>query len=111
MTVTEKDFDRKITELHNLNSKIRKLGKDLENELNRKTSDENGSKEKAKKLFNELTYHQQARNNIKRKIFNNFHRESRCQKRSFEREMLALGKYKATANDEPKLRTKQASRR
>ena len=43
MTVTEKDFDRKITELYNLNSKIRKLGKDLENELNRKTSDEKGS--------------------------------------------------------------------
>ena len=56
MTVTEKEFDRKITELHNLNSKIRKLGKDLENELNRKTSDAKGSKEKAKSyLMNLLT--------------------------------------------------------
>ena len=111
MTVTEKDFDRKITELHNLNSKIRKLGKDLENELNRKTSDAKGSKEKAKKLFNELTYHKQVRNSIKRKIFNNFHRDSRCQKRSFEREMSAIGKYKETANDEPKPREKRARKR
>ena len=106
MTVTEKVFDRKITELHNLNSKIRKLGKDLENELNRKTSDAKGSKEKAKKLFNELTYHQQVRNSIKRKNFNNFHRDSRCQKRSFEREMSAIRKYKETANDKPKPREK-----
>ena len=111
MTVMEKEFDHQIRELYDLDNKIRKLSQDLGNELNRKTEDQKSSREKAKKVFIELTYHQQVRNKIKKKIFNNFHRDSRCQKRSFEREMLALGKYKATASTEPKPARKKARER
>ena len=78
MSVVEQEFDHKIREIHNINNRSRKLGQDLENELNRKTGDHKSSREKAKKIFNELSYHQQVRRNIKKKIFNNFHRESRC---------------------------------
>ena len=68
MSVVEQEFDHKIREIHNINNRIRKLGQDLENELNRKTGDHKSSREKAKKLFNELSIINKSEETSKRKF-------------------------------------------
>ena len=50
------------------------------------------SREEAKRLFNEITNLQQIRDKLKCKIFSNFDRDTRCRKRSQERERIINGR-------------------
>ena len=96
------EFDRKIEELHNINAMIEKLGIGLGRELNQKMGHAIRSREEAKRLFNEITHLQQIRDNLKRKIFNSFDRDTHCQKRSQEKERIIDGRRngnKAQATD------------
>ena len=56
------EFNRKIEELHNINAIIKEFGIGLGRELNRKTGDAISSREKAKRLFIEITKIQNIRN-------------------------------------------------
>ena len=92
MTAINMEFNRRIEELHNINAIIKEFGIGLGRELNRKTGDAIRSREEAKRLFNEIAHLQQTRDKLKRKIFNNFDRDTRCRKRSQERERIIDGR-------------------
>ena len=68
MSVVEQEFDHKIREIHNINNRIRKLGQDLENELNRKTGDHKSSREKAKNFLTSFLIINKSEETSKRKF-------------------------------------------